>query len=221
MPLPMVHLAIAVQIHRLEERSLCQDFLLGSIAPDAIHMRPNAGHSDKLRVHLSEKYDLRYDVARKLLTHYDSNNVVTMGFTEGYVAHLLTDYLWGDSVIDSFYKRIPQNLSPEETRELYYQETDQIDFNLYYQMPWRKDVWSLLAVTQPKDFASLLTSEEIKQWRDRVLNWFEDFKKESMIAPIHITYEETLDFVNRVAEEIVKVLNSWKSHDETVRSHRY
>ena len=212
----MVHLAIAVQMHKLGGRTLCPDFLLGSIAPDAIHMRPNTGHSDKLRVHLSEKNDHRYDEARKLLTQYSSNDVLTMGFTEGYVAHLLTDRLWRESAIECFYKRIPQNLSPEEMQALYYKETDQIDFNLYYQMPWRKDVWSLLAVTQPKDFGSLLTSEEIKGWRDRVLKWFDEFKQEPLIEPIHITYEETLDFVNQSAEEITKIFKSWKSHDRTV-----
>ena len=218
MPLPMVHLAIAVQMHRLGGRTLCQDFLLGSIAPDAIHMRPNARYSDKLHVHLSEKSDHRYDEARRLLTQYNSTDFLSIGFTGGYVAHLLTDFLWRDSVVEAFYKRVPQNLSPEETRALYYKETDQIDFNLYNQMPWRKDVWSLLAVTQPKDFTSLLTSAEIKQWRDRVLKWFDEFKQEPMSEPIHITYEETLDFINQSAEEITKVFTSWKSHDRVVWS---
>ena len=42
MPLPMVHLAISVRMRAQDGRALTPDFLLGSIAPDAIHMRPNA-----------------------------------------------------------------------------------------------------------------------------------------------------------------------------------
>ena len=40
MPLPMVHLSVAVSLCEKDGRFPSPDFLLGSIAPDAIHMRP-------------------------------------------------------------------------------------------------------------------------------------------------------------------------------------
>lgn len=52
MPLPMVHLAIAVQAHKLISSEPTPAFLLGSIAPDAIHMRPNTTRNDKQKTHL-------------------------------------------------------------------------------------------------------------------------------------------------------------------------
>jgi hypothetical protein len=52
MPLPMVHLAIAVRAHELMGSEPTPAFLLGSIAPDAIHMRPNATRDDKRKTHL-------------------------------------------------------------------------------------------------------------------------------------------------------------------------
>ena len=52
MPLPMVHLSVAVALSEKEGRFPSADFLLGSIAPDAIHMRPNSSRLDKEHVHL-------------------------------------------------------------------------------------------------------------------------------------------------------------------------
>jgi hypothetical protein len=57
MPLPMVHLAVAVRVHEVESRVPSSAFLLGSIAPDAIHMRPGTGRDDKRRVHLVDPHD--------------------------------------------------------------------------------------------------------------------------------------------------------------------
>lgn len=68
MPLPMVHLAVVVNMQRNEARDLSPNLLLGSIAPDAIHMRRDTGHHDKLCVHLADQEELRYARARKLLT---------------------------------------------------------------------------------------------------------------------------------------------------------
>ena len=214
MPLPMVHLAVAVQMHEMEGNSPSPDFLLGSIAPDAIHMHPDSGHDDKQRVHLSETHDPHHGRARLLLAQYRSDNVSAMGFAEGYVAHILTDHLWAETVVDSFCKSIPSHLSTQEQRSLYYLETDQIDFDLYHQMPWRPEVWTKLAAAQPRDFALSLTAEEIGQWRDRTLIWFEELKQEPMIEPVHITRAAVKGFIDQAAEEIMKTFKAWQSPDK-------
>jgi hypothetical protein len=204
MPLPMVHLAVAMHLYRQEENTPSPDFLLGSIAPDAIHMRPNAGRDDKRRVHLSEAHDPHHERARSLLAGYRSDESTALGFAEGYAAHLLTDYLWVETVIDSFRRSIPPGLSDQEERSLYYLETDQIDFCLYHRMPWRAEVWSKLAAAQPRDFSPLLTAEEIGQWRDRTLVWFEELKQEPMIEPVYITYADVEAFIDQAAHETMR-----------------
>jgi hypothetical protein len=113
----------------------------------------------------------------------------------------LTDYLWVETVIDSFRKSIPPGLSDQEERALYYLETDQIDFDLYRRMPWRPGVWSKLAAAQPRDFGPLLTAEEIRQWRDRTLVWFGELKQEPMIEPVTITYRDVEAFIDQTAHE--------------------
>ncbi len=77
MPLPMVHLAVAIQMHRLEQRIPSPDFLLGSIAPDAIHMRPDTGREDKQRVHLAEIPDPDHERVRLSMTQCQADVLST------------------------------------------------------------------------------------------------------------------------------------------------
>lgn len=51
MPWPMVHFSIAEQ---LWNQNPSPEFLLGSIAPDAIHMREGSTRQDKGRTHLCD-----------------------------------------------------------------------------------------------------------------------------------------------------------------------
>jgi hypothetical protein len=211
MPLPMVHLAIAVQLQPVWEPSLTSDFLLGSLAPDAIHMRPNTDRSDKKRTHFGYSLDaadleLLQD---QLVSRWASDNPM-MNFVEGYIAHILTDRLWLQTVVENFRSRLPFGLSMEDQRSLYYQETDQIDFNLFYHEPWRPRIWSQLRTAQAVDFEELLTAAEIAGWRDRTLVWF-DQQQEPMVTPIYLTEADVREFIPQAAETIGGYLAAWKS----------
>lgn len=52
MPLPMVHLS------EMRGSNSSKEFLLDSIAPDAIHMRSDAGRTAKAETHLQMLYPL-------------------------------------------------------------------------------------------------------------------------------------------------------------------
>jgi len=210
MPLPMVHLAVAISIYGADHNS---DFFLGNIAPDAIHMRPNTELHDKLCVHLADLPEQRFERARQLFTQYrtDENGANEIAFADGYVTHLLTDFLWTERVIGQFHKQFPSDLPWEKKRKLYYQETDQNDFDLYCQMPWRKGVWAKLSETIPRNFGTFLTSDEIAKWRDRVLRWYDDKEKEPKTEPVCISYEKTQNFINQVSPEIKRILEEWNS----------
>jgi hypothetical protein len=209
MPLPMVHLAVAVKMYGVEGNG---DFLLGNLSPDAIHMRPHTKFEDKLHVHLTDIPEQRFERVRQLLAGDRSgDDAHEVGFVEGYVTHLLTDFLWREIVIAPFHQQVPTTLAPREKRKLYYRETDQNDFDLYHHTPWQGAVWAALSQTIPTDFKPFLTCGEITQWRDRVLKWFDDTGKEPKIEPVYISYEETLRFIERAAAEIKSVLEDWKA----------
>jgi hypothetical protein len=57
MPLPMVHLWVAVQMGEARGIWPSPEFLLGSIAPDAVHMRPGYERVHKRRSHLQDPRD--------------------------------------------------------------------------------------------------------------------------------------------------------------------
>jgi hypothetical protein len=211
MPLPMVHLAVAVRTHELIGSEPTPAFLLGSIAPDAIHMRPNTTHSDKQRTHLlSDASDPEDRHIGPFLDRYRARGPEALDFAEGYVAHILADRAWTETVPKLLRRQLPAAMPHAERRSLYYQESDQIDFDLYHKMPWRPAVWRLLAQARPIDFEPLLTANEIARWRDRTLDWFESLKQEPMIEPAYITAALVQAFVLDMASTLAPYLCEWK-----------
>ena len=205
MPLPMVHLSVAVSLCEKDERFPSPDFLLGSIAPDAIHMRPDTRKDDKERVHLLELGASPQELVRLFQARYGKDVARSMGFSAGYLAHLLTDFLWRQAVIDPFRKKNLPTLPEKEIRSLYYRNTDQVDLDLYRQMPWRPQVWHSLKTAVAGDFPPLLTAKEITLWRDRTLGWFELHDHDPQEEPLSITLADTLDFVERAVKEIAGI----------------
>jgi hypothetical protein len=209
MPLPMVHLAVAMEMHKILRVDPRCAFLLGSIAPDAIHMRPGTGPTDKQRVHLFDGGDPDHQRVRALLQQFGAYQGADLGFSAGYAAHVLTDRFWEETIGGPFRASFPGDIDPQVRRTLYYQETDQIDFDLYHQAPWRDAVWEKLASCQPQDFAGLVSADEITRWRDRNLTWFGTLKQEPSIIPTHITRIQIEAFILQAAPRIMEKFREW------------
>jgi hypothetical protein len=210
----MVHLAISVRMHQLHNHGLMPAFVLGSIAPDAIHMRPNISGDDKRRTHLlvdpPDSDDHRR--VRELLVRYWAEGSEVTQFVEGYAAHLLADRIWVKTLMRAFGAHFPQSMPDEELQALYYQETDWIDLDLYRRMLWREEVWAQLAAAEPMDFQPFLTAEEIGQWRDRTLGWYDTCKHESMRTPVFLSSSEVEVFASEAAQTIAGHFRAWKAN---------
>lgn len=213
MPLPMVHLAVAVRLH--EGQVPTSAFLLGSIAPDAIHMREGASREDKRLTHLPAEPGESEDApTQALLARYEGADHDEADFAAGYVAHVLTDRIWRDTLYATFRSRVASDLDPAEWRRLYYRETDQLDFNLYRRSPWRPQVWTQLALAQPRNFAEFLTGAEIDRWRDRTLRWFDNPEKEPGIAPTYCLDADLQRFIARATDAITERFATWRKGDD-------
>jgi hypothetical protein len=218
MPLPMVHCAIAIQLGARHQSLPSAPFLLGSIAPDAIHMRPNAQRADKHRTHLDEPADTPdHAHLQALLSRYAGAAESLAQFTAGYVAHILADRLWLRTVIPAFQAQLPTDIDPDAARTLYYQETDQIDFNLYHHSPWRPMVWAQLAAAIAPQYDPLLSASEIDGWRQRTLRWFDTLKQEPRITPTYITDAVVEDFIGQALDEVGDKFSQWQSIEEVFR----
>jgi hypothetical protein len=217
MPLPLVHFAIAHQLAQSDPLALTPEFLLGSIAPDAIHLRAGSTRVDKNRTHLlrashAETADEEY---LAVLRHFWLAGVQQpppqANLLKGYVAHLLADRRWFQSVFAHFRRVIPAEATGEAGARLYYQEADQVDLALYRQMPWRAEVWQRLAAAQPLPVADLLTAAEVDGWRTRTFAWFEQHQADPVIECRFIPYPLVLDFVADSAEWIAKQFSGWSA----------
>jgi hypothetical protein len=210
MPLPMVHLSIA---HQLVERygyPSSPAFYLGSVAPDAIHKRPNTDRGNKLAVHLVGEGGLDEGRLCALLSRRgqgtdDAASIADMA--AGYAAHVLTDVYWREDLILPFRARHEERLlraqmSVDELRALYYAECDKVDLELYDRQPWRPQVWALLRAARARDVDGLLSADEIAGWQDRVLSWFEANRHKAGYTLQYLTLERVLAFIDDTAARV-------------------
>ena len=217
MPLPMVHLSVAMRLCAQLGYAASPSFLLGNLAPDAIHMRESASIEDKRRVHFRAQ-EAAGDRAAVIATVWAAVPPLddpdaqqrTNEQAAGYLAHLLTDYHWtADIVRPEQARQADAGMARDEIRALYYRETDQIDFDLYDQQPWRPQVWGLLAAARPMDLSGLLTAGEIDGWRQRTLHWFGETIQAPGIAPTHYPMADVLAFIDEIAGELAADVGAW------------
>jgi len=209
----MVHISVVMKIHKLNGSEPSPHFILGSIAPDAIHMRENTTKEDKKRVHFIESHEtFSYDVIRDIYLKYviKTDNENLLEFTKGYFTHIITDYIWTSTVYENFKANVPIDITDKDLRTLYYQNTDQIDFNIYKSAFWRNKVWDQLKSIDMIDFFDILSSGEILKWRDRTVNWF-DIKKEPGIIPKFITDIVVKSFITETAYTVSEILSKWNN----------
>ena len=205
MPLPMVHLSVAHCLVQDHGHPASAAFYLGSIAPDAIHMRPGTEPKDKQTVHLVGPYGLRWETLHALLAQGDP-------LATGYVVHVLTDQAWRAEIIRPFRGPRIEHMPYPELRTLYYNETDKLDFDLYDEQPWRPAVWALLRAARAEDVGvegepPLLTAGEIDAWRVRTLGWFDAHREKAGYQPQVITRELVWPFIPETAAQIAAQLS--------------
>ncbi|GGO08407.1 hypothetical protein [Saccharibacillus kuerlensis] len=209
MPLPMVHLGVAA---RYFEGSRVPDaFVLGSIAPDSIHMRQDAGREDKARTHFGGKETnpeiLEQHYAEFINRSADHN---WKWYIQGYFAHVLTDYLWGQSVYADFKQRMEEEFVPSDgVKPQYYIDTDGIDFLLYETAEWREQLWQGLLRASAYELSPLLSEQEVNNWRLRTIRWFEQPTNKPEIAPRYITLEVVEAFIAGAGDTTRRMIGEW------------
>ncbi|TBL75116.1 zinc dependent phospholipase C family protein [Paenibacillus thalictri] len=216
MPLPMIHLAVAFELYSGEAAPPAPEFLLGSIAPDAIHMRSGTGRNDKKFTHLIGE-DGRF--SESAVEHFYMNRLYAeergpvRQFLRGYCAHLLADALWLPNIFIPFSAKADahpsENRSEKEIRALYYKDTDQIDFDMYRQSSWRPAAWKLLEQAESPEWAPYLSADEIARWRRRVIDWFEQPENEPGTTPQFITGAMAAGFIKEAAAYVADKFSEW------------
>ena len=199
MALPMTHLLCAHRYALLHAPELYHtpEFYLGSIAPDAIHMREGNTPEDKRVSHLLARGIRRAEeympLVRDFLARYNNASEKARALAFGYGLHVVTDRIW----VDYYCENCPELLDDEgkTIKERYYNDTDQVDFLLWQKDKARPFLWEMLKAAEAYDTARL-TSEEIDGWRYRTLDYFEGKESEHRNEIRYLTEERVKKFID-------------------------
>ncbi|CAN7444796.1 zinc dependent phospholipase C family protein [Paenibacillus sp. LjRoot56] len=213
MPWPMVHFSIA---EKCFDHDPSPEFLLGSIAPDAIHMRANTTRKDKGRTHLCEddgtmpNLQTFSDFCKRHITHNDHDNDQ---FILGYVSHLYADLKWTETVWNDYVDKMKPVIDGqnESIKSRYNIEVCQIDYNLYRNEAWSNKIFDSLLKAREYSVPDLLTSKEITQYRAHIMQNLRNEEKEPCIVPIYITDDIVKLFIKDTVDELKSLIKAWKN----------
>ncbi|MBE3650991.1 hypothetical protein [Paenibacillus polymyxa] len=207
MPYPMVHFAIALE---LCSRTPSSSFLIGSIAPDAVHVRGDVTRSEKGITHFvcEDRFPSR-EILKERCQYYLNLNVDT-NWTEyilGYFAHIYADIRWTETVYSNFEREYKGE--KDEIRKVYNMESNQVEFNLVKREEWAEDVLNKLYVGNAYSIEPLLTQIEVNQYRDIKLQWLRNKDNEPLIKPIYLKENVVKNFVSKTSHELNTLYKEW------------
>ncbi|NOU93256.1 hypothetical protein GC093_08495 [Paenibacillus sp. LMG 31456] len=207
MPWPMVHFAIAAKVASLEPSP---SFLLGSIAPDAIHMRDHATRKEKGITHLvsEDKFPSIEILKRECLSYLSLNiNLDWKEYILGYFAHIYADIRWTDTLYAEFEREYYGDKN--EIRKIYNQEVSQVEFNLLRSEDWAQKVLKNLQLAHVFADTPFVTQNEVSQYRDVKIEWLLDDRNEPKFKNIYFKEEAVRKFILNTSNELKELFDEW------------
>ena len=202
---PMMHLLIADKVYTKKFSSFYSygDFLLGSIAPDAVHVKENYTRNLKDISHY--RFDSKSPISYfdTFLDKYCASK--NKDFVVGYLIHLLSDVIWHHSVRvpfkEGFLKAPTHNMSMNEA---YYADCEQIEQLLF----WEKDASRIIkAISKSKAYSleGLIDSEDVKAWKEKLIFEY-DNKRKLLLHTTYISEQQIRDYIEICAEKCTEYL---------------
>ncbi|MFF2886916.1 hypothetical protein [Paenibacillus sp. NPDC057967] len=216
MPLPMVHLSVARNIVEKGFKVVdLSQFYLGSISPDAIHMRSSSDKFAKRKTHLNPIDQRRLNVNEidyvKSLSGFikENQSKTDVDFLWGYCFHLLTDVYWIKRIYHKFAENYKNDPSPVLDMDgAYYNDTEILDQMIFKESSWKVGVWQHLQAAKTSDFLDLLTAQEINLWKERTLKWFVGGESKLNNPIRYFTKVDIEDFILACSESIRNDISS-------------
>lgn len=191
MPYPMVHFEIA--------RRLCGDpspeFLLGSLAPDSIHVRTN-DRSEKNKSHLMKPNGnfATDDDLKVFLNNQEKRDALYLDFICGYIAHIYADRVWTFTVYREFEKQ-------SADKYVYNIDVSKIEFLLCRSTEWFEEVIQKLNKSACYDVVGL-TKQDILAYKDEKIYYLSDRSNEPLNVPGIISLNMVEKFIADVTYEL-------------------
>jgi hypothetical protein len=215
MPYVMTHLIIADNVSKIFARNVrnMPQFILGNIAPDAVHNRANYISDYKKDSHLcvgdqewgkiTNNDDWKNNVINFLRIHKNAEN---RDFILGYCCHLLSDICQNVTLFMPFKQKYGDEVD-KEIGDLMLMETKMIDIELALSYE-RKEYFGLnIENSIGIDMEGLIYASEIEKQKDYILNiWYADKERQDLSSNEIVTVEIIMNFIKRATDFIVYTL---------------
>jgi len=213
MPLPTIHLIAAQKIAHAADYSLSSRYLLGSIAPDAIHMRPKCTREWKDRTHLRiPKWADAWANSIDLLENSAGNS-----FLVGCALHNMLDKLWVEGPWRAFRAALPADMVEREWKQIYYQDMNIVD-RWFSRQPEGRQLWNAVMHAPVTEYLDMVSASEVSLWRRECFDKF-SAERPFMQAQL-ITVEVTQTFIEEAAEELGGILKQISASKNAEDEHR-
>ncbi len=204
---PMMHLLVAEIIYSSKHiliRSF-EDFLLGSIAPDAVHMKADYvrelkdishyGFSSQSSIHFFDAFMEKYE------------NADNRDFVCGYLVHLVSDLIWYHHVRVPFKERFAQNPSKDMSmNEMYYSDCEQIE-QMLYSHEKAESVIKSLKDSNAITIEGMIDAQDVEKWKDVLLKKY-DGRTQDFTDTTYISKQQIEDYIAKCAEQCLAYLET-------------
>ncbi len=214
----MIHMEVAYRLlEQIPQIENAAEFVLGSVAPDSVHMHPDFDITMKIISHMftgcgkwSDTQDYqrwRSNIKSFLGSVIDEKERTDYrDFGIGLCVHCLTDY-WNDiNIWRELQKKYVPPMKLEVFREDYYKEARGIDRWLYQNSKNTENIREMLSTAKAFDVGGLVKRVYIEQQREHLLNVQYDVDTVDVSKYRFLSGDIIEEFIDFVVDDIAKTI---------------
>lgn len=221
MAFQMIHMEIAYRLlERIPQIENAAEFILGSVAPDSVHMNPCFDIQMKVKSHMFEgcgnwsdtqDYDRWKSNIHSVFSQvaYEKDKRYR-DFTLGLCVHCLTDYRNDLNIWRKLQKQYIPPMKLEEFKEAYYPEARGIDLWLYQNSKNTEMIRKMLSEAVAVQVEGLVSKDDVERQRKHLLNVQYNVNIVDIVN-YHFLSESTLrEFIDFTVNDIAETIKTWK-----------
>lgn len=215
----MIHMEIAYRLlGQLPGITHPAEFMVGSVAPDSVHMRPDFEISMKVRSHLFEGCGPWGDTQEygRWLSNMEAfwnargkdAKEQEKSYLSGIYVHCLTDYCNDLHIWRKLQRQYAPPMEMEEFRTDFYPEARGIDQWLFQNSPHTKEIVQLLQKGACMTVSDLIDKEDIEKQKEHMLKVQYPGEVQDLRGYKYLSPEFLEAFLRETVEYIASVLSS-------------
>lgn len=204
---PMMHLLIADRVYAEAAGSIRSygGFLLGSIAPDAVHMRADCTRELKNISHYRFTSKSPMSCFDPFFDEYGTSE--NQDFVIGYLVHLLSDMIWYHSVRVPFKERFQQVPSRDmPMNEAYYADCGQIERAMFWETDAPRIINSI-AESKAYPLEGMIDAESVEAWKEKLIFDYNS-RRDTPPHTQYISEQCVRDYIANCARECGRYLDA-------------